>query len=373
MRSSSGAHYLALEHVRALAAFMVFAWHFIHGTAGSPVRFEYSPAIIPFAILDEGHTGVALFMVLSGYLFAKLLDGRRVMYGAFFWNRMLRLLPLLLVVLFIVGVQKFLRGERPDAYLKSLAMGLLLPNLPNGGWSIVVELHFYILLPLLLWLCRKSNFLLSGLIAVALALRLFMHHQTGEVQMLSFWTIAGRIDQFVLGMFMFHMRSWVAGRHAVVVALLAGFLFFYWQFDVDGGFYGNPFYPSPNVLWVYFSTIEGLAYATAIAWYDGSFTPPDSALSRFIGRLGEYSYSLYLLHFFFVFHAARFVHEHIMNISNFYVACAWALVAFVFMFPISYLSFRFIESPFLRLRKPYIAGEYQECVARDVASVKAAS
>jgi len=28
------------------------------------------------ALLDEGHTGVALFMTLSGYLFAKLLDGK---------------------------------------------------------------------------------------------------------------------------------------------------------------------------------------------------------------------------------------------------------------------------------------------------------
>jgi len=30
-------------------------------------------------------------MTLSGYLFAKLLDGKRIKYGSFLWNRFLRL------------------------------------------------------------------------------------------------------------------------------------------------------------------------------------------------------------------------------------------------------------------------------------------
>lgn len=83
MRSSSGEHYIALDHIRALAAFIVFTWHFIHATDGYPVSFEYVPALPPFSILDEGHTGVALFMTLSGYLFAKLFDGKSIDYWAF--------------------------------------------------------------------------------------------------------------------------------------------------------------------------------------------------------------------------------------------------------------------------------------------------
>src|SRR5258708_17707387 len=38
-----------------------------------------------------------------------------------------------------------------------------------------------------------------------------------------------------------------------------------------------------------------------------------------------------LLHFFIVFRAARFVHEQVMDISNFYLACLWALVFFSLM------------------------------------------
>ena len=83
MKSSSGTHFIALDHVRALAALIVFTWHFLHSFDGYPIPFEYVPMLPPFALLDEGHTGVALFMTLSGYLFAKLLAGRRISYRLF--------------------------------------------------------------------------------------------------------------------------------------------------------------------------------------------------------------------------------------------------------------------------------------------------
>lgn len=173
MRSSSGAHYIALDHVRALAAFMVFAWHFTHAANGFPVPFEYVPALFPFAVFDEGHTGVALFMTLSGYLFAKLLDGKSINYMAFFWNRFLRLFPLLLVVILIVGFKEVLGGENLYPYAYAILKGVLLPTLPNGGWSITVEFHYYLILPLFLWMLRKSKFLPLSIVAAAIAVRFF--------------------------------------------------------------------------------------------------------------------------------------------------------------------------------------------------------
>src|SRR4051812_43358745 len=111
MRSSTGEHYIALDHVRALAAFLVFALHFTHAADGYPVPFQYVPAIMPFAVVDEGQTGVSLFMTLSGYLFAKLLAGKSIRYRTFLWNRVLRLVPLLLVVLAIDGIVEWLAGK----------------------------------------------------------------------------------------------------------------------------------------------------------------------------------------------------------------------------------------------------------------------
>jgi peptidoglycan/LPS O-acetylase OafA/YrhL len=359
MKSSSGTHYIALDHVRAVAALIVFTWHFLHSTNGFPIPFEYVPLLPPFAILDEGHTGVALFMTLSGYLFAKLLDGKRIHYGLFLWNRVVRLLPLLAFVMLAAGAVRYFAGADMKAYGWELAKGFYLPSWPNGGWSIAVEFHYYAMLPILLWLLRRSKLLPLAVVAAAIALRFAIYRHTGEVQTLAYWTLIGRIDQFALGMVAFQFRSRVAHRHWLALAVFAAFSLVYWHFDAIGGFFLAPSYPSPSRMWIVLPTIEGLAFGLGIAWYDSSFTPSERGFSRFVGRIGDYSYSMYLLHFFFVFAAARFINDRIANLANFYVACAWAAVAFLCMLPLCHLSFRFLEAPFLRLRKPYVIGGTQ--------------
>lgn len=357
MKSSSGKHYIALDHIRALAAFLVFIWHFTHGTRGTPVPYDYVPLLFPLSILNEGHTGVALFMTLSGYLFAKLLEGKTIDYGAFLWNRVLRLFPLLFLVVLVVGIIKKASGEDIQAYAVSIAKGAITNSLPNGGWSITVEIHFYIILPLLLWAQRKSTLLLIVAIVAAMAIRTVLFFNRGEVQSLAYWTIVGRIDQFVMGMVLYQLRSYWTGHHIRAAVVIIGFAAFYGYFDHIGGFYNLPSYPSPSPLWIFLPTIEGFSYGVLIAWYDNSFSHASSGVSRSIGHLGEYSYSIYLLHFFVVFHAARFVNERIIDISSFTLACLWAVLFFLLMMPVGYLSFRFIEAPFLQLRKRYILAQ----------------
>lgn len=354
MRSSSGAHYIALDHVRALAAFMVVTWHFIHASNGYPVPFEGAPTLFILSLLDEGHTGVALFMTLSGYLFAKLLDGKTIRYPMFLWNRVLRLLPLLLLVLVIVGVNHVVAGQNVYAFIQYALRGVIFPALPNGGWSITVELHFYLVLPVLLWLARKSQLLPFLIVVTAVLLRFFFYQRDGSVQWLAYWTIFGRIDQFVLGILVYHFRSYIARRHLLFGVIFLCFTLFYWGFAVRGGFYQMPSYPSSNAVWIVLPTIEGLVYALAIAWYETSFSFKASGISSVLGLMGRLSYSIYLIHPFFVFHSSRFVHEHIMDISNFYLACVWSFVFFVLMLPVGYLSFRFVELPFLKYRRSYI-------------------
>lgn len=359
MKSSSGEHYLALDHVRALAAFLVFSWHFLHGFQGFPVSVDYQPPLFffPFSIINLGHTGVALFMTLSGYLFAKLLDGKRVNYPAFFWNRALRLLPLLAFVIALVGIKIGLTHGNISSYLQQVAAGLIKPSLPLGGWSITVEFHFYILLPVILYLGRRSKLTLPGVVLAAIALRSVLHHRNGEVHTLAYLTIVGRIDQFVLGILAFNYRKAIANRHALVLLSIAAFLLFYWWFNLQGEFGNKQFRPSPSPLWIVIPAFEGLAYALLIGYYDNSFRPSNTGISKFVGALGAYSYSIYLLHFFVVFQLPALVDRYLMALSNFYVACLWSLICFMLMLPIGYLSFRFIESPFLKFRRQYVIAD----------------
>jgi peptidoglycan/LPS O-acetylase OafA/YrhL len=351
MKSSGGDHYVALDHVRAMAAFMVFTWHFIHFTSGYPVSFNNTPAFFPTALLDEGHTGVSLFMTLSGYLFVKLLDGKRIVYHRFLYNRILRLLPLMLALILVALAKRLVSNGNTIAYLKAVATGMVLPTLPNGGWSITVEFHFYVILPFLMYALRSRYPLGFVLLLSAIALRVGIYLVWGEVQDVAYWTIVGRFDQFLLGMLAYQHRSLLRGRHAVVVFALLGFTLFYTWFDWAGGFYRLP--SSANSIWIILPTIEGTAYGIAIAYYDSSFSPSRSGLSAAVGWVGTYSYSIYLLHFFVVFRAARFVDTHVMSITNFYLATLWSFVCFVLFVPIAGLSYHIVEVQFLRFRVKY--------------------
>ena len=129
MKSSSGQYFLSLDHVRAVAVFIVFVWHFNHFND----EHKVDPLIFPTSILTEGHTGVAIFLVLSGYLFAKLLVGKKIKYNLFLWNRFLRLAPLLGLVILLITIKLWLQNFPIADFLVDVSKGFILPTLPNGG------------------------------------------------------------------------------------------------------------------------------------------------------------------------------------------------------------------------------------------------
>lgn len=333
---------------------MVFSWHFLHGTDGMPVPFGYAPAVFPLALSDEGHIGVALFMTLSGYLFAKLLDGKDVQYGRFFWNRFVRLAPLLVFVMILYAALERLHFSafRFDAYARDLGFGFLYPTWPNGGWSITVEMHFYVLLPVITVLMRRWPWAPLALIASAILLRGAVLHYHGTVRDAAYYTIVGRLDQFLLGILAFHSREFICGRHWQTVAISVLFLGFYWWFDRAGGFNSSAL--SASSIWVWLPTLQGLVFAWIVAYYDSSFRPSNGGVSQVIGRIGTYSYSIYLLHPFIVFRLPHFIDHRIIHLSNFYVSLAAGAICFCGMACVAWASFTFIEKPFLRLRVRYV-------------------
>ena len=116
--------------------------------------------------------------------------------------------------------------------------------------------------------------------------------------------------------------------------------------------------PEANVtnkaLWIIIPTIEGISYTFLIAWYDNRSRPSNALISRFIATVGNYSYSIYLLHFFFVFEISEFINSKIIALSNPYIVLLVAIPSFLVILPISFISFKLIETPFLRFRKSYL-------------------
>lgn len=347
MKSSTGVHFAGLDHLRALAAFMVICWHF---TPVAIHKVDQAPVLMPLSLLHEGNTGVSLFMALSGYLFAKLLDGRDILFGEFVRNRFLRLAPLLSVVLAIeIWNLTNNQGWKFHRATEFIAKGLVLPTWPNGGWSIAVEFHFYLLLPFLLRWSRNTVAPLIALLVAAVALRTGVHFLRGNIQDLAYWTIGGRIDQFVLGILAWRCRHLATGRHTAIA--FGAFTAFWWWLDSHGGLYGT----RDSAIWILQPAIEGVAWAFLIAWYDARQVTDQSRISRIIGAFGSISFSLYLLHFYWIFGYARSLADAGYPIENQYAATMAALVFYVLMFFPAWATHQLMERPFLRWRRSYIA------------------
>lgn len=352
MRSTEGIYFSRLDHVRAFAAYLVFVWHFLHMTPNFPVPYNSAPWFA-MALLDEGHTGVALFMTLSGYLFAKLVGDRAIDFPSFLWSRAVRLAPLLIVTIGAWVVIGWLTGE--PIPMSDIVGGLLLPTWPKGTWSISIELHFYLLFPLLLLLRRRYGPLaLIGVVAVALMMRSAWWHTYGEAQHIAYWTIVGRIDQFAFGMLfaMVTIRRPVLGAVAGISAL--SFLVLWTQFDLMSGFHNTTGAPSQSPLWIFIPTAEAITWASLIAFYDGSSWSMPAWLDRALARIGEWSYSIYLLHFFPIVLLRHVFWERAGSADHFFLALIAANLAFLAFLPLAAVSYNCFEKRFLKYRRHYL-------------------
>ena len=144
-----------LDHLRALAIVLVLFFHY---------NYYYGYGVPEW--LDKfssfGWSGVDLFFVLSGYLIAdklfRELDARgRIDFKGFYLNRFLRIIPAFLVVVALYfsfpNLQEG-RGLQPLWKFLTFTQNIsidLSKNTFSHAWSLCVEEHFYLLLPILLY------------------------------------------------------------------------------------------------------------------------------------------------------------------------------------------------------------------------------
>ena len=159
----------SLDGLRALAIAAVL-WHHWPG------RFD----LLDAKLGDYGFLGVDLFFVISGYLITTLLlreeqrDGQFSL-SAFYWRRVLRILPVYYLVVTLVGLYYVvLRGETDYAvlwpYYYIFLSNFLTDHIPmlSPSWSLSVEEQFYMIWPLLLLLVPRRGILpLLGLLVAA--------------------------------------------------------------------------------------------------------------------------------------------------------------------------------------------------------------
>jgi peptidoglycan/LPS O-acetylase OafA/YrhL len=298
-------------------------------------------------------------MVLSGFIFTRAALGRTIQYGAFVRNRLLRIYPLF-VLLLATSVYAAPAQFSAGAFLQTLLLGANLPGTLATGdfggmfWAIAVECQFYLLFPFLLaFLTRYGWRWLAAALALCLLLRLAAVAEGASARTLSYFTLVGRLDQFLLGMALarsmrehaaFWARAWIlpAGLVVTVGALAV--------FNRLGGW---PIESAWKILW---PPIEGACWALTIGGYLAIADRLPAALSRAIAAVGAVSYSIYLLHFLVI--------QQLVLRGWFWrptgdgyvdALVTTASVATPAILALSALSYYVVERPFLSLRRPYLA------------------
>ena len=137
-----------LDGLRGIAVLMVF---FHHITLIDTVPWHRTQTFLK-AIGEPGRAGVDVFFVLSGFLITSILLRERASvsyYRDFYWKRVLRVLPLYLLVLAIIAtvVPHSLRYVLLALVFLANFASVLHVNLPTPFWSLAVEEQFYLLWP----------------------------------------------------------------------------------------------------------------------------------------------------------------------------------------------------------------------------------
>ncbi|MEN8007836.1 MAG: acyltransferase [Candidatus Krumholzibacteriota bacterium] len=148
-----------LTSLRAIAAFLVFMFHYADAYSPANRGIEFAGEWIPFMFLwRQGDVGVSVFFVLSGFLITRIyydtLGTGRVPMRRYFVKRVARIWPLFLVFALIQHTTLLAQGAAWSRdFLVTMTMtqsffsGLVYEGLPVA-WSLTVEECFYLLAPL---------------------------------------------------------------------------------------------------------------------------------------------------------------------------------------------------------------------------------
>ena len=371
MESRNVRYLPAVDHLRLLAALMVLVYHGQQLLGVPPTHWPH-PRHWYGLLVSEGYSGVALFMVISGFILTYGALGKHVAYGSFLRNRALRLVPMLVVVWLLT------MATGAQAISPSFLLNALVPNAnaePGGlfavTWSVFVEIELYLAFPVLLRLLEDGGpRRLLAVLALTAGFRFASLANGGDQFSVLYVSVFSRADQFILGMIAACLLRRHESRWWALVGLLgsAGVVFVLTGFNSHGGVFASKA-SAFGWRWAVLSpTAEGLAWACVVFGYVALMRGAAGTVTRGLASLGATTYSVYLLHMAVIGALVTYkVHIIVAGWSTFENAVATTLlVAVPATLAAARLSYRLIELPFLRMRKRYVSDPVERPVIVEV-------
>jgi peptidoglycan/LPS O-acetylase OafA/YrhL len=364
-KASAGRFYAPeLDVLRFFAFFGVFVFHAAPRTMDFYAAAGFPAWLSTFLIstFGAGAYGVDLFFALSAYLITSLLLRERSATGkldlrGFYIRRILRIWPLYLGFLAFAAIAaRFLQGQ--DLPLRYIAGYTLLAGnwiyvfygLPASFaiplWTVSIEEQFYLAWPLAL---RKASIRVTALVAVGLLLvaslwRIALVVSAAPAQAMEYNTFA-RLDPIALGVLIALFKSELARftrwqRIALLSGGVAAWIATFW-FTVC-------VHPSKLSTWQsalghFLTALASAAILLSVMGAQNAFLR-----NRWLLYLGKISYGLYVLHEF-----AHLCAMRLLPASTPLQVIAQSILGLALTILLAAASYRWLESPFLRLKERF--------------------
>ncbi len=360
-----------LDGLRFFCVLSVFLFHSFY-SENKQITDHTLYHFVKSDLFGNGNLGVNFFFVLSGFLITFLLIEEKKLKGninlPYFWiRRILRIWPLFFFCVFfgfvIMPWLKGLFGQQstetadPLYYFTFLSNFDVLKNgLPDASmlgvlWSVSIEEQFYLIWPVLIYLVplRRLWIFFAGVILASILFRAtsgnYLEH---EIHTLS---CMGDLAAGALGAWLIHfsdsfrsyfvnIKSW---KLIALYSLIAALYFFR-----DELLYMNPgirIFDRLFIAVLFLAVILEQSYAERSLFKLGKYST--------ISRLGVISYGMYCLHFIAILIIITITKLLALNDHLWEVLFFETPLAFFLTIAISILSYRFFESPFLKLKKRF--------------------
>jgi peptidoglycan/LPS O-acetylase OafA/YrhL len=342
----------SLDVLRSLAVSLVFVYH-LQGYA------QHARLTLETPFVQFGWAGVDLFFILSGVLIGgqlwkELKTSGTVDVRRFILRRGFRIWPFYyFVVFFLLFEHLFLGRPRPGLWFDATFLSNYFPTHHQiaGGWSLSTEEQFYLLIPVLLMIAAKffpPRSLLSLVLVWLFVLPLIRHfalralHDPAQIHNSIYYAFHTHSDGLAMGLLISWIMTWKPELLLIrrwLDAVLA--LLFLASFS----------------LW-YVASLTFLYSLVALSFGALTFlllrVPfPFIFRSRVFYAISRLSYGVYLLHAGFLPRVMPY-HTHLFGeaFPSFFLAFfVWGTVTLA----LAFVTFSFIELPFLKLRERFLA------------------
>lgn len=350
-----------LDILRFVAFTMVFLSH-IANTATMPAKIlSHWIAAAEISL----RYAVSLFFLLSAFLITLLLEAeiqrtKQVHIKAFYIRRITRIWPL---YFFILAICSCLGKIYPDWHLSSklilyfLFMGgnwWLLSHPLDGPlvsmWSISVEEQFYLLVPVIVGLFKQAGLATMSVLAIVSSFCTLLWMGANGYR----FELGMRVNSFVeiqffaagtllaLAVRRFPWKASTARRILLLLFTAIALPTSVYLFDVSVGTMGDRLYAP---LAGYFLILLGCV-ALFLSFLGMAVKP---ALRPLV-FLGKISYGLYAYHLIVLDVLSRLWTD---ELSSHAVRLMKHLLAFLITIGLAWLSYKYLETPFLRLKKRF--------------------